>query len=205
MADGTTSAFTSTEIPDQIRLTRTRAAGTGHLLYNATSTLKKSNGAVTASLATLYASRALVPAMRWLDSIRPIDAVRERVRRTVQMIPAAGELPRWWVVRSRSGRRVDDARRVRRSARVHARRRSGPRAAHGSRPGGQREPAGDVAGALIAKDVDNPKKTPHPRLARMGRSNSIERYQDATLSFQVFGITTYRRMRDAALSTLQEL
>ena len=103
VADGTASAFGSTEIPDQIRLTRMRAAGTGHLLYNTTSTLKKSNGAVAASLATLYASRALVPGVPWLDSTAPAMPTVSVSSRTVQMIPAEGELPRWWVVRSRSG------------------------------------------------------------------------------------------------------
>jgi uncharacterized lipoprotein YddW (UPF0748 family) len=103
VADGTASAFGSTEIPDQIRLTRTRAAGTGHLLYNTTSTLKKSNGAIAASLSTLYASRALVPGVPWLDSTAPPMPTVSVSSRTVQMIPAEGELPRWWVIRSRSG------------------------------------------------------------------------------------------------------
>ena len=104
VADGTASAFSTTELPDQIRLTRTRSAGTGHLLYNTTSTLKKSGGAVVASIATLYAAGALVPAVPWLDATAPsTPSVSVTSSRVVQLIPGAGELPRWWVVRSRAG------------------------------------------------------------------------------------------------------
>ena len=59
MTDGSASAFSVTEIADQVRLTRTRAGGTGHLLYNTTTTLKKFDGAVVGSLGSPYATRAL--------------------------------------------------------------------------------------------------------------------------------------------------
>lgn len=102
VADGTTSAFSAVEIPDQIRMTRTRSGGTGHLLYNTTSTLKKSNGAVVTSLASLYSTRALVPAAPWLDATPPPIPIVSATARVIQMTPGAGELPRWWVVRSHS-------------------------------------------------------------------------------------------------------
>ena len=101
VGDGTTSAFTAAEIPNQIGLTRTRPAGTGHILYNTTTTLKKSSGAVATSLSALYAKRALVPCTPWLDATPPPTPLVSVSGRTVQMIPAAGEVPRWWVVRSR--------------------------------------------------------------------------------------------------------
>jgi len=103
VADGTSSAFGTTEIPDQIRLTRARAANTGHLLYNTTSTLKKSGGAVVGSLATLYASRAIAPAATWLDATAPATPRLTVAARSLGLIPGAGELPRWWVVRWRAG------------------------------------------------------------------------------------------------------
>ncbi len=103
VADGTTSAYGSSEIPDQVRATRTRAGGTGHLLYNTTSTLKKNNGGVAASLSPLYADRALVPATPWLDSSAPATPTVSVTSRTVQMTPGSGEPTRWWVVRSRAG------------------------------------------------------------------------------------------------------
>ena len=46
-------------------------------------------------------SGRVVPASPWLDSTAPGTPALSVSGRTVQMIPAAGELPRWWVVRSR--------------------------------------------------------------------------------------------------------
>ena len=95
VADGTTSAFTTAEIPNQIALTRTRAAGTGHILYNTSTTLKKSSGAVAASLSALYATRALVPASPWLDGTPPPTPIVSVTGRAVQFTPGAGESTRW--------------------------------------------------------------------------------------------------------------
>ena len=102
VANGTTSAFSTAEIPSQIALTRLRPAGTGHILYNTTTTLKKSNGAVASSLAPLYATPALVPSYPWLGAVAPPTPFVGVSGRTVQMTPAPGEAARWWVVRSRS-------------------------------------------------------------------------------------------------------
>ncbi len=101
--DGTANAFTSAEIPNQVAATRTRPAASGHVLYNGTTTLKKSGGAVVASLAPLYATRALVPAFTWLDNTPPLAPTLGVQGRTVQITPGAGESARWWVVRYRSG------------------------------------------------------------------------------------------------------
>jgi uncharacterized lipoprotein YddW (UPF0748 family) len=101
VADGTASAFSATEIPDQVRATRMRTAGTGHLLYNTTSTLKKSSGAVAASLSSLYATRAVVPASPWLDSTPPPAPALTVSSRTIQITPGTGEAARWWFVRAR--------------------------------------------------------------------------------------------------------
>lgn len=100
VADGTASAFTSAEIPNQITMTRARVAGTGHMLYNANTTLKKSGGAVAASLSALYAQRALVPSSPWLDASPPATPALGVAARVVQFTPGAGEAVRWWVVRS---------------------------------------------------------------------------------------------------------
>lgn len=100
VADGTASAFSTAEIPNQIALTRTRNEGTGHMLYNANTTLKKSGGAVAASLSALYAKRALVPSMPWLDASPPPVPTVSVVVRTVQLNPGAGEATRWWVLRA---------------------------------------------------------------------------------------------------------
>src|SRR5687767_14765233 len=72
VSDGTSSAFTIQEIPDQIRTTRARAGTSGNLLYNTTATLKRNGGALATALAQdLYKNPALVPAVPWLDSTPP--------------------------------------------------------------------------------------------------------------------------------------
>ena len=101
VGDGTTSAYSSTEIPNQIAATRTRAAGSGYLLYNATWTLKKANG-VAASVTAQHTEAALVPASPWLDATPPpVPAVTVSAK-VVALSPGTGEAVRWWVLRARS-------------------------------------------------------------------------------------------------------
>ena len=102
VSDGTASAFATLEIQNQVALTRTRAAGTGNIFYNANSTLKKSNGVVAASLTTLYATPALVPASPWLDSSPPLPPLVAVSGRQLQIVPAGGEAARWWMLRTRA-------------------------------------------------------------------------------------------------------
>ena len=102
VTDGTASAFTAAEIPNQITMTRARAGGTGHILYNANSTLKKFSGAIASSLAPLYSARALTPAFAWLDAVPPAAPSFTVAGRTMQILPGAGDAARWWVIRSRS-------------------------------------------------------------------------------------------------------
>ena len=101
--NGTPSAFTMQEIPDQIRLTRARAAGTGHLLYNTTWTLKQNAGGLATMLAgDLYKNAALVPASTWLDSAAPGAPALSYSSGAIQIAPASGEAARWWAVRWRA-------------------------------------------------------------------------------------------------------
>lgn len=101
VSDGTASAFSTDEIPNQIRAMRTRTAGTGHLLYNTTATLKRANP-VAASITPLYENRALVPAYPWLDSSLPPTPTVSASGRTIQLTPGVGETTRWWYLRYRS-------------------------------------------------------------------------------------------------------
>jgi uncharacterized lipoprotein YddW (UPF0748 family) len=101
VSDGTASAFSANEIANQIALTRTRPAGTGHMLYNATSTLKRATP-VASSVAPLYATRALVPASPWLDASPPATPTIAVNGRTVQLTPGEGEPVRWWLIRWRT-------------------------------------------------------------------------------------------------------
>jgi hypothetical protein len=99
--NGTSSAFTRQEIPDQIRLTRTRPAGTGHFLYNTTWTLRRNDLAATLA-SDLYRDGALVPASPWLDSAAPPPPALAASSGAVQITPGSGEPARWWAVRLRT-------------------------------------------------------------------------------------------------------
>jgi uncharacterized lipoprotein YddW (UPF0748 family) len=99
--DGTPSAFSMEEIPNQIRATRTRPQSSGNILYNTSWTLKR-NGLANALAADLYRTPALVPAVSWLDASAPPPPVIAVSGATIQITPSAGEEPRWWVVRGKS-------------------------------------------------------------------------------------------------------
>lgn len=101
--DGSANPFGATEIPDQIRITRTRPGATGEILYNTGGTLKKNGGAVAASIAPLYANFAIAPTSSWLDSSAPAEPTIMVSGGTVSIAPGAGEAARWWLVRSRRG------------------------------------------------------------------------------------------------------
>ena len=100
---GQAGAFTMQEIPDQIRLTRTRPAGTGHILYNTTWTFKRNSGLTATTLAAeLYQSRALVPASPWLDATPPGTPALRVDGNIIELSVAPGEPVRWWAVRQRT-------------------------------------------------------------------------------------------------------
>lgn len=104
VADGTSSAYSASEIASQIGLTRQRAAGTGHLLYNTTSTLTKSGGSLAATLAaSVYQQRAIPPSYPWLDSSAPPAPTISLSSGVLTITPGTGETARWFVVRSKSG------------------------------------------------------------------------------------------------------
>ena len=98
--DGTSSAFSMQEIPDQIRATRQRPSGTGNLLYNTSWTLKRNGGALASTLAAdLYKTPALVPASPWLDATPPSAPTITVSSDNLQITPGLGEAARWWTVR----------------------------------------------------------------------------------------------------------
>jgi uncharacterized lipoprotein YddW (UPF0748 family) len=101
VSDGSSSAFSTSEIPNQIGLTRQRPGGTGHLLYNTTWTLTRNGGAVAASLTSaLYRDRAIPPASPWLDASAPAAPTVTVASSTLSITPGTGDGARWWVVRS---------------------------------------------------------------------------------------------------------
>jgi uncharacterized lipoprotein YddW (UPF0748 family) len=104
--NGTASAFGRNEIADQIKLIRARPAPPGHIMFNTTTTLKRNNGAVLKTIVPLYAQRALVPPSPWLNGAvggaAPPAPTITVTGRSLQIMPAASESPRWWYVRARS-------------------------------------------------------------------------------------------------------
>ena len=103
VSDGTSSAFSMQEIPEQIKLTRSRSSTMGALLYNTTWTLKQNGGALASTLAgDLYKTRALVPASPWLDSTPPPAPGLTLSGGSLQIAAGAGEAARWWAIRSHS-------------------------------------------------------------------------------------------------------
>jgi uncharacterized lipoprotein YddW (UPF0748 family) len=100
--NGTSTAYSAQEIPNQVRATHTRS-NAGNFLYNTTWTLKQNNGVVANSLSSdLYKDAALIPAMPWLDSSPPPAPTVSVSGGTLQITPGAGEMARWWALRIHS-------------------------------------------------------------------------------------------------------
>lgn len=93
------NSLSPSEMPDQIRLTRSRPGAPGQVYFNTTSTLKR-NLAVLDSIKLLYAQRALVPAFPWLDNTPPPAPTLTVTGKTVQV--ASTETPRFWLVQAQS-------------------------------------------------------------------------------------------------------
>ena len=70
-------------------------------MYNGTTTLKRSSGAVAASIKPLYARPALMPGSPWLDAVAPPVPMITLSGQTLTITPGAGEPARWWFVRAR--------------------------------------------------------------------------------------------------------
>jgi uncharacterized lipoprotein YddW (UPF0748 family) len=103
VSDGTSTAFSTDEIPNQIKATRTRPQGTGEMLYNASWTLKRNSGALATILASdLYKTPALIPASPWLDATPPNAPTLSLSGSSLAINSAGGEAARWWAVRKHS-------------------------------------------------------------------------------------------------------
>jgi len=109
VADGTTSAYSASEITSQISQARQRNA-TGTLLYN-TSVLKENRAGLTTTLAsTSYVARALPPATPWLDGSAPSAPTVSVTGPSgatgvlrVAVTAGSSEPLSWWLVRWRNG------------------------------------------------------------------------------------------------------
>ena len=96
---GQSNGFALSEIAEQIRIVRSRPGTPGHIGFNGTTTLKRSD--FLATLAPLFAARAPLPAYPWLDATAPSAPTIVVSGRTVTITPA-GETPRWWWLTART-------------------------------------------------------------------------------------------------------
>ena len=93
---GQSNGFALDEIARQIEITRSRPGAPGQVMFNTTTTLKRP--AFVATIAPLYAERALVPSYPWLDAEPPVAPAITVAGRTVQL--SAAERPRFWLVQA---------------------------------------------------------------------------------------------------------
>ncbi|MEO6445176.1 MAG: family 10 glycosylhydrolase [Gemmatimonadaceae bacterium] len=113
VADGSSSAYASSEIASQVSFTRTRSAvsggPTGNVLYNTTSVRLDRGGLATLLRGGVFAAPALVPATPWLDATVPapptvsvvlLESSPPTLRVTIS--GDGGEPLAWWVVRWRN-------------------------------------------------------------------------------------------------------
>jgi hypothetical protein len=112
VADGTSSAYTASEIVTEIGQTRTRAGASaggasGTLLYNTTSVRLNKGGLADALAASSFTVLGVVPASPWLDATAPaaptVTATVSSSAIRAQWTPGGTEAARWWLVQWRAG------------------------------------------------------------------------------------------------------
>lgn len=106
---GTSTGWPAQELLDQIALTRAQRGATGNVYFSMRSFMFGRDGLPEKLVAGPYASRALVPASTWLDSIPPLSPIVRSGRdaatgaNTVSL-QSQGTEPTWlWLVRTRIG------------------------------------------------------------------------------------------------------
>jgi uncharacterized lipoprotein YddW (UPF0748 family) len=96
--NNTATAFSLDEIPAQMRIVREKLADPGEVLYNTKSSLYRVEGRIGKAVKQVYATPAIVPAYRWLDSITPAaPAFAVNGRRIETTSP---DSVRWWLVQA---------------------------------------------------------------------------------------------------------
>lgn len=107
VADGTGSAFSSAEIPNQVGIIRQQAAlargPTGAILYNASSVRSDRGGFATALQGGAFRTRALPPPTTWLDATGPgVPAITVSRTATSFQVNVSGDADAyWWLIRWR--------------------------------------------------------------------------------------------------------
>jgi uncharacterized lipoprotein YddW (UPF0748 family) len=106
---GTPSGWPAQELLDQIALTRAQPGATGNVYFSMRSLMYGRDGLPEKLAAGPYATRALVPASTWLDSVPPAAPIVRAGRdagtgaSTLSLQPQGTE-PTWlWVIRAHTG------------------------------------------------------------------------------------------------------
>lgn len=106
VADGSSSPFAATEIPNQLAQIRARTGSTGSILYN-TSVMRENRSGVTTAVAATNAAPAIPPATAWLDGAAPaaptIAVAANAGNQRVTITNGATEPLSWWLIRWRNG------------------------------------------------------------------------------------------------------
>jgi hypothetical protein len=106
---GTPTGWPAQELLDQIALTRAQRGATGNVYFSMRSFMFGRDSLPEKLVAGPYATRALVPASTWLDSVPPLQPIVRAARDTVtgttniSLQPQGAEATWLWVVSSRTG------------------------------------------------------------------------------------------------------
>ena len=106
---GTPTGWPAQELLDQIALTRAQRGATGNVYFSMRSFMFGRDSLPEKLVAGPYATRTLVPASTWLDSVPPLQPIVRAGRDTVtgatniSLQPQGAEATWLWVVSSRTG------------------------------------------------------------------------------------------------------
>ena len=106
---GTPSGWPAQELLDQIALTRAQRGATGNVYFSMRSLMYGRDGLPEKLAAGPYATRALVPASTWLDSVPPAAPIVRAGRdagtgaSTLSLQPQGTEATWLWVIRAHAG------------------------------------------------------------------------------------------------------
>lgn len=151
--DGTASAYSASEIVNQVKVVRQRGGGSGTILFRAGSVFDNRDNIFGALTTDVFDTAALPPPLTWIDDAppaAPIVGVTAAGAATWQMAVSAGggEAPRWWWVRWRTRSASDDIRWFARLVPATAAAIAVPAVASGARTDGVVVYAVDAAGNM---------------------------------------------------------
>ena len=107
--NGTPTGWLAEEILNQIALTRAQSGATGNVFFSMTTLMGNADNLAQRLISGPYATKALIPASPWLDSVAPLQPVvrvgwdAAKQSNTLSLIPQGTENTWLWVIRQRVG------------------------------------------------------------------------------------------------------